>query len=70
MTLTNLDCIRTYTWDKKMETMVKGAIGNSASKRPTVITPKEYKARFREAMERYILEAPKYVLQYEYPIHC
>lgn len=56
-----IDCIRTFTWDKKLESWVKekGLVGSSgAGKEPTVITPKQYKNRFREAMERYILLAP------------
>lgn len=56
-----IDCIRTFTWDKKLESWVKekGLVGSSGiGKEPTVITPKQYKNRFREAMERYILLAP------------
>lgn len=66
-----IDCIRTYTWDKKLESWIKdrGFIGAVASglaggavsgqkNRPTVTSPKEYKRRFREAMVRYVLEAP------------
>ena len=56
-----IDCIRTFTWDKKLESWVKekGLVGNSGvGKEPTVITPKQYKNRFREAMERYILMSP------------
>ncbi|KAK6371033.1 Mitochondrial distribution and morphology protein 12 [Lithohypha guttulata] len=66
-----IDCIRTYTWDKKLESWIKdrGFIGAVASgvagaavsgqkNRPTVTSPKEYKKRFREAMIRYVLEAP------------
>ena len=54
-----IDCIRTYTWDKKLETWIKdrGFAGGNKN-RPTVTSPKEYKKRFREAMGRYILEAP------------
>ena len=52
-----IDCIRTYTWDKKLESWLK----DRGKNRPTVTSPKEYKNRFREAMERYILQAPKYV---------
>jgi 1-phosphatidylinositol-3-phosphate 5-kinase len=54
-----IDCIRTYTWDKKLESWVKdrGFVGGGRS-RPTVTSPKKYKSRFREAMERYILGAP------------
>ncbi|TID29540.1 hypothetical protein CANINC_001814 [Pichia inconspicua] len=56
-----IDCIRTFTWDKKLESWVKekGLVGNTGvGKEPTVITPKQYKTRFREAMERYILMSP------------
>ncbi|OAA62059.1 1-phosphatidylinositol-3-phosphate 5-kinase [Niveomyces insectorum RCEF 264] len=54
-----IDCIRTYTWDKKLESWIKdrGFVGGGRN-RPTVTSPKEYKSRFREAMERYILQAP------------
>lgn len=52
-----IDCIRTYTWDKKLETWIK----DRGKNRPTVTSPKEYKYRFREAMGRYVLQAPKYV---------
>ncbi|ODV90641.1 hypothetical protein CANCADRAFT_108698 [Tortispora caseinolytica NRRL Y-17796] len=54
-----IDCLRTYTWDKKLESWVKerGLVGGS-NKEPTVVTPRQYKNRFREAMERYILMVP------------
>lgn len=32
--------------------------GASVIKQPTVVTPRQYKKRFREAMERYILMVP------------
>ncbi|ANZ76744.1 BA75_03590T0 [Komagataella pastoris] len=58
-----IDCIRTFTWDKKLESWVKekglvGGGGGAPTKEPTVVTPKQYKNRFREAMERYILMVP------------
>lgn len=68
-----IDCIRTYTWDKKLESWIKdrgfisavmgasGVTGSGVSggkNRPTVTSPREYKRRFREAMSRYVLEAP------------
>ena len=49
-----IDCIRTYTWDKKLESWMK----DRGKNRPTVTSPKEYKNRFREAMSRYVLQAP------------
>ncbi|KAH6900477.1 hypothetical protein B0T10DRAFT_555015 [Thelonectria olida] len=54
-----IDCIRTYTWDKKLESWIKDrGFAGGGRNRPTVTTPKEYKSRFREAMARYILQAP------------
>ncbi|KAI5964898.1 uncharacterized protein KGF55_001969 [Candida pseudojiufengensis] len=58
-----IDWLRTFTWDKKVENWVKGnnllgVGGNKKGKDPTIVTPKQYRIRFREAMERYILEVP------------
>jgi hypothetical protein len=55
-----IDCIRTYTWDKKFEFWLKSGVsgGQGGRAQPTITSPKEYKWRFREAMQRYILEAP------------
>lgn len=47
------DFIRTYTWDKRLETILKESTFGKGE--PTIITPKQYKARFRNAMERYFL---------------
>ncbi|XP_013386893.1 1-phosphatidylinositol 3-phosphate 5-kinase-like [Lingula anatina] len=54
-----IDYIRTFTWDKKLETMVKssGILGGQG-KMPTVVSPELYRTRFLEAMDRYFLEAP------------
>ncbi|KAK9746951.1 FYVE zinc finger [Popillia japonica] len=54
-----IDYIRTFTWDKKLETMVKksGMLWGQA-KLPTIVSPKEYCKRFIEAMHRYFLEVP------------
>lgn len=55
-----IDCIRTYTWDKKLESWIKDrGFAGGGKNRPTVTSPKEYKSRFREAMARYVLQAPK-----------
>jgi 1-phosphatidylinositol-3-phosphate 5-kinase len=55
-----IDCIRTYTWDKKLEYWIKDrGFAGGGKNRPTVTSPKEYKSRFREAMARYVLQAPK-----------
>lgn len=54
-----IDCIRTYTWDKRVESWIKDrGFAGGGRNRPTVTSPKEYKSRFREAMERYILTSP------------
>lgn len=60
LTVGIIDFIRTFTWDKKLENWVKekSIVGGNSLKKPTVITPKQYKSRFREAMERYILMVP------------
>ncbi|RPB11349.1 hypothetical protein P167DRAFT_575362 [Morchella conica CCBAS932] len=56
-----IDCIRTFTWDKKLESWVKEkGFAGGGNKKPTVTSPREYKHRFREAMERYVLEAPRF----------
>lgn len=51
-----IDYIRSYTWDKKLESWVKDTafLGGGAGKgEPTIITPKQYRQRFIVAMERY-----------------
>ncbi|KAF7302586.1 1-phosphatidylinositol-3-phosphate 5-kinase [Mycena chlorophos] len=55
-----VDYIRTYTWDKKLESWVKEStfLGGSARGEPTIITPKQYRQRFLGAMERYFPLVP------------
>ena len=54
-----IDWLRTFTWDKKVENWVKGkSLVGKKGKDPTIMTPKQYRIRFREAMDRYILEVP------------
>ncbi|KAI1153674.1 hypothetical protein F4825DRAFT_414168 [Nemania diffusa] len=63
-----IDCIRTYTWDKKLESWIKDrGFAGGGRNRPTVTSPKEYKSRFREAMARYILQAPNCWHQFSAP---
>ncbi|KAI9321425.1 hypothetical protein BX666DRAFT_975714 [Dichotomocladium elegans] len=54
-----VDFIRTFTWDKKLESWVKesGILGGGG-KGPTIVSPRQYRIRFREAMERYFLMVP------------
>ena len=54
-----IDYVRTFTWDKKLESWVKekGLVGG-IKRKPTVVTPKQYKSRFRAAMEKYVILVP------------
>lgn len=45
------DYIRTYTIDKRIESIVKQTMGKQGIL-PTIISPKLYRQRFSEAMER------------------
>ncbi|EIW66777.1 hypothetical protein TREMEDRAFT_34462 [Tremella mesenterica DSM 1558] len=49
-----VDYIRTFTWDKKLESWVKDSafLGGAGKGEPTIVTPKQYKLRFRGAMEK------------------
>uniref|UniRef100_A0A7N0UWF1 1-phosphatidylinositol-3-phosphate 5-kinase n=1 Tax=Kalanchoe fedtschenkoi TaxID=63787 RepID=A0A7N0UWF1_KALFE len=55
-----IDFMRQYTWDKHLETWVKtsGILGGPKNTSPTVISPKQYKKRFRKAMTAYFLMVP------------
>ncbi|KAL3511564.1 hypothetical protein ACH5RR_024281 [Cinchona calisaya] len=55
-----IDFMRQYTWDKHLETWVKasGILGGPKNALPTVISPKQYKKRFRKAMTTYFLMVP------------
>ncbi|KAK7868872.1 hypothetical protein R5R35_014195 [Gryllus longicercus] len=55
-----IDYIRTFTWDKKLEAMVKyyGQLGGGQARLPTVVSPEVYRNRFIDAMHRYFLPVP------------
>ncbi|KAL9228476.1 hypothetical protein vseg_004055 [Gypsophila vaccaria] len=55
-----IDFMRQYTWDKHLETWVKasGILGGPKNVSPTVISPMQYKKRFRKAMTTYFLMVP------------
>ncbi|KAL8040153.1 hypothetical protein ABFS82_10G077200 [Erythranthe guttata] len=55
-----IDFMRQYTWDKHLETWVKasGILGGPKNASPTVISPVQYKKRFRKAMSAYFLMVP------------
>ncbi|KAF9432286.1 1-phosphatidylinositol-3-phosphate 5-kinase [Entomortierella beljakovae] len=50
-----VDFIRPFTWDKKLESWVKDAVG---SKEPTIVSPAQYRKRFRQAMNRHLDMVP------------
>ncbi|KAL6605816.1 hypothetical protein ACP70R_041469 [Stipagrostis hirtigluma subsp. patula] len=56
-----IDYLRQYTWDKQLENWVKasGFLGGSKDGLPTVISPAQYKKRFRKAMSKYFLTLPE-----------
>ena len=53
-----IDYLRQYTWDKQLESWVKTLLLVPKNLSPTVISPKEYKLRFRVFMSQYILSVP------------
>lgn len=52
-----IDYLRQYTWDKQLETWVKSSLVLKNGL-PTVVSPKEYKKRFRKFMGKYFLAVP------------
>ncbi|KAF8018264.1 hypothetical protein BT93_H3225 [Corymbia citriodora subsp. variegata] len=53
-----IDYLRQYTWDKQLETWVKSSLYVPKNHLPTVISPKEYKKRFRKFMSTHFLCVP------------
>ncbi|XP_049392810.1 putative 1-phosphatidylinositol-3-phosphate 5-kinase FAB1C [Solanum stenotomum] len=55
-----IDFMRQYTWDKHLETWVKasGILGGPKNALPTIVSPIQYKKRFRKAMTSYFLTLP------------
>jgi len=56
-----IDFMRQYTWDKHLETWVKssGILGGPKNGSPTVVSPMQYKKRFRKAMSAYFIVIPE-----------
>ncbi|XP_045767005.1 putative 1-phosphatidylinositol 3-phosphate 5-kinase [Maniola jurtina] len=52
-----IDYIRTFTWDKKLEHLVKKNLGSG---QPTVVSPEQYKRRFCTACRKYFLHCPEH----------
>ncbi|XP_027364177.1 putative 1-phosphatidylinositol-3-phosphate 5-kinase FAB1D isoform X2 [Abrus precatorius] len=53
-----IDYLRQYTWDKHLETWMKSSLVVPKNVLPTVISPKEYKKRFRKFLSTYFLSVP------------
>ncbi|KAL6010651.1 hypothetical protein ACLOJK_001088 [Asimina triloba] len=53
-----IDYLRQYTWDKHLETWVKASLVVPRNELPTVVSPKEYKKRFRNFMSTHFLIVP------------
>ncbi|KAL6845628.1 hypothetical protein ACP4OV_025123 [Aristida adscensionis] len=54
-----IDYLRQYTWDKQLESWVKTSLFVPKNLSPTVISPREYKIRFRAFMSQYFLSVPE-----------
>ncbi|KAN0060472.1 Mitochondrial distribution and morphology protein 12 [Thecaphora frezii] len=56
-----VDFVRTFTWDKRVESFVKEtALLGGAGKEPTIITPRQYRMRFLAFLDKSILLTPDY----------
>ncbi|KAL8138362.1 hypothetical protein V2J09_004363 [Rumex salicifolius] len=53
-----IDYLRQYTLDKQLESWVKSSLVVPKNLLPTVISPKEYKKRFRKFMDTHFLTVP------------
>lgn len=50
-----IDYVRPFTWDKKIERVVKSVV---SSELPTIVEPELYRERFCEAMDKYFESVP------------
>lgn len=50
-----IDYVRPFTWDKKLERVVKSVV---SSELPTILEPRLYRERFCEAMDKYFESVP------------
>lgn len=53
-----IDYLRQYTWDKQLENWVKSSLVVPKNHLPTVISPKEYKKRFRKFITTHFSSIP------------
>jgi len=59
-----IDYLRKYGWDKQLESWVKKTGMLAGGKVPTIISPKQYKKRFRYAIWMYFIMIPRKDLQF------
>lgn len=64
-----IDFLRQYTWDKQLETWVKSSLVPK-NLLPTVISPIEYKRRFRKFMATHFLSVPDNWCSEKSSDHC
>lgn len=65
-----IDYLRQYTWDKQLETWVKSSLVVPKNSLPTVISPKEYRKRFRKFMTKYFMAVPDTWSSEQCSDHC
>lgn len=53
-----IDYLRQYTWDKQLENWVKSSLVVPKNQLPTIISPIEYKKRFRKFISTHFLTVP------------
>lgn len=53
-----IDYLRQYTWDKQLENWVKSSLVLPKNQLPTIISPIEYKKRFRKFISTHFLTVP------------
>lgn len=53
-----IDYLRQYTWDKQLENWVKSSLVVPKNQLPTIVSPKEYKKRFRKFIDTHFLSVP------------
>ncbi|PHU19672.1 putative 1-phosphatidylinositol-3-phosphate 5-kinase FAB1D [Capsicum chinense] len=54
-----IDYLRQYTWDKQLENWVKSSLVVPKNQLPTVLSPREYKKRFRKFIDTHFLSVPE-----------
>ncbi|XP_045808315.1 putative 1-phosphatidylinositol-3-phosphate 5-kinase FAB1D isoform X2 [Trifolium pratense] len=65
-----IDYLRQYTWDKHLETWMKSSLVVPKNLLPTIISPKEYKKRFRKFMSTYFFSVPDHWCSQKSPSPC